>query len=53
MNGSHGLLLLRQLTLLRNDGTLISQQPFLISKLLAITTSSSKLAASVIELLLD
>ena len=50
MNGSHGLLLLRQLTLLRNDGTLISQQPFLISKLLA---TSSKLATSAIELLLD
>jgi hypothetical protein len=50
MDGSQGLMLLRQLTLLRNDGTLISQQPFLISKLLL---TSCKLAADEVQLLLD
>jgi hypothetical protein len=50
MDGSQGLMLLRQLTLLRNDGTLISQQPFLISKLLL---TSCKLAADDVQLLLD
>ena len=50
MDGSHGLLLLCQLTLLCNDGTLVSQQPFLISKLPA---TSSKLAVGDVQLLLD
>ncbi len=52
MDGSQGLMLLRQLTLLRNDGTgtLISQQPCLISKLLL---TSCKLAADEVQLLSD
>jgi hypothetical protein len=50
MDGSQGLMLLRQMTLLRNDGTLISQQPLLISKLLL---SSRKLSADEVQLLAD
>ena len=50
MDGSQGLMLLRQMTLLRNDGTLISQQPLLISKLLL---SSCKLSADEVQLLAD
>jgi hypothetical protein len=50
MDGSQGLMLLRQMTLLRNDGTLISQQPLLISKLLL---SSRKLPADEVQLLAD
>jgi hypothetical protein len=50
MDGSQGLMLLRQMTLLRNDGTLISHQPLLISKLLL---ASCKLSTDEVQLLAD